>query len=686
MNIKELHIDGYKNLNVKLQHFSDSIAFIGNNGSGKSNLLEALSLIFKSLYKNEKVSFDYYIEYKNSNNNVIKIEKKKSQIEFFKDDEPIIDIKDYLPKKVVAIYSGEEDRLWKNIYEPIYIEFVKKINKTNIEKIQNSFTPQMLYLNKFYWHISLLSLAISDSIDNKKFIKEVLHIDSIDKIKIEFEKNSYDNYSNSPTLEFVKKIDKNNEYKLSSFAKIVSDNGYIPDDVFRHLYFAFTPKKSKIIKDIIIKFNKHLTIEDLSEGEKKLLLLKSALEFAEQEDSLFLLDEPDAHIHINNKEKIVDLIEKYKINRQIIITTHSPTMTQAINEKELYMLKDGGIIDKRKQEIVSDLTDDFWSKQQQNAFLASKKDIILLVEGKHDKIHIQNAFEKLQDEYKGLDFDIFSLGGEKKIQPFMLGLYEAGFNVDVKYIAIYDNDKAGNDTLNKAGFEKEKDNCGYRKLKKDKIAHNNFFAIKLPKPKGFNADCTIENMYSVEKYENAYKQALTNASGHFSNKSIEEISESIKLNSKNILAENSKQFSKEDFKYFRPLFDLIIKIKSEKIDQSKTSKQVKENHQNLFFLKRKNIEAKGIFNKNDNSFTLLKGSQIEKRFTSSTKENYKKQRNDLLKMKKYEEKENFYILQEDIKFKTPSGAAKFVNGGTLNGWEVWKNEKGKTLNEIYRNK
>lgn len=47
MKIKQLSINNYKNLDAKLHHESDIIAFIGNNGSGKSNLLEALSSIFK---------------------------------------------------------------------------------------------------------------------------------------------------------------------------------------------------------------------------------------------------------------------------------------------------------------------------------------------------------------------------------------------------------------------------------------------------------------------------------------------------------------------------------------------------------------------------------------------------------------------------------------------------------------
>ena len=564
MNIKNLKIEDYKNLDIELIHNSDIIALIGNNGSGKSNLLEALSLIFRSLYKKtEPVSFDYSIEYENTNLKKIRIEKKRTKITFKVDDLIAINIDEFLPKKIVAIYSGEEERLWKKIYFSVYEDFVRNINRANLTGLPTNPNnmPQMLYLNKYYWHLSLLSLIISDLPDNQDFVKGVLKIQTIEKIKFDFNSANYKNYAGSPVLDFINIIDEKSEYTLAEFKKLVSDNGIADADVFNNLYIANSPKGSKIINDIIILYNEHLTIEDFSEGEKKLLLIKAAFEFAEQEDSLFILDEPDAHIHLNNKEQIIKTFEPYKKNRQIVFTTHSPTVTQAINDDDaLFMLSKGKIIERKKQEIIADLTDDFWNKHQQSSFLSSQKKLILLVEGKHDKLHIENAHNKLKIEYPTLDFDIFSLGGEGKIHPFMNGLYEANLKNDVIYLAIYDNDNAGVTTLNKAGFEPDTKKSGYRKLKKDKNDHNNFFALTLVKPEGFTADCTIENMFECDKYEEAYKEALDKSIGNFANKSIEVINSNLKDTSKNILAENSKNFQLEDFVHFRKLFNLIVEV------------------------------------------------------------------------------------------------------------------------------
>ncbi|SFN37398.1 DUF4357 domain-containing protein [Salegentibacter flavus] len=685
MKIKKLKIDGYKNLDFELVHSSDIVAIIGNNGSGKSNLLESLSLIFKSLYtENQSLSFDYEIEYLNSKNETIKINKSKSKLTFHKDDEDLVSIKDYLPKKVVAIYSGEEDRLWRKCFKPFYDDFIKDINKTKLEGILYSQTPQMLYLNKFYWHISLLSLALSNLDDNKDFIKKALGIDKIDKVKFDFNKGSYTNYSNSPTLEFIKKIDSKSEYTIPQLQKIFDKEGYIADDVYKHLYLAFTPKGSKIINDITIKFNQHLTIEDLSEGEKKLLLIKAAFEFAEQEDSLFILDEPDAHIHLNNKELIVKTFEPYKSNRQIVLTTHSPTITQAINEEELFMVDKGQIIDKKKQEIVNDLTSEFWNKHQQSSFLSSTKKLVLLVEGKHDKIHIKNAYTALKEQYKNIDFDIYSLGGESKIHPFMNGLYETDLKNNVTYIGIYDNDGAGKNTLKKAGFEPEMDNCGFRKLKEDKIKHNHFFAFPLIKPENFTADCTIENMYNSKKYEEAYKESLTKTLGNFKNKSIDDLNKSIKETSKNILAENSKNFDKEDFKYFKPLFSLLEKIVSNNsvVETKQDQKENQLQEANIFLFK----NSKGVFNPEDESLTLLSGSKISKDYTPATTQQYKNTRDTLIQTLSHTAEETEIIINTEYKFSSPSGAAKFVNGGNRNGWTAWKNENNESLKDKYQTK
>ena len=114
MKLNYLKINGYKNLQTKaifddINTCENYLALIGLNGSGKSNVLEALSKIFASLYNGSNAGFTYEIRYNLNGNDVIIIDgtlmnggavvKKK-------------DIKTFLPEQVIACYSGEERRLW----------------------------------------------------------------------------------------------------------------------------------------------------------------------------------------------------------------------------------------------------------------------------------------------------------------------------------------------------------------------------------------------------------------------------------------------------------------------------------------------------------------------------------------------------------------------------------------------
>lgn len=555
MRITKLEIKNYKNLDATLNHNSDIIAFIGNNGSGKSNLLEAVSHIFRSLYVGKyNIDFDYCIEYETSKKNKVKIEKTGKVRNYVLDNNPVTDISNYLPQKVVAIYSGEEARLFDDCFGPFYLEFVNNINKAQLQGTEYSELPKMLFLNKFYWNISLLSLLVSNSDDNNKFIEDVLKIKKVGKIKIDFVKKNYEKYNDNKALRLVRDIDIKAEYELEDLKKSLLEKGYIADDLYKYLYLAYSPKDSKIINDIVIEFNDNLTVTDLSEGEKKLLLIKGALEFAGQEDSIFILDEPDSHIHINNKDQITKSFEPYQHNRQIIITTHSPTLTQCMKDENVYMLNNGKVEDKNRQEIIQDVTGDFWNKHQQNSFLSSKKPVILLVEGYHDKLHINNAFDKLKDEYADLSFDIISVDGAANIPQLMTGLRTSDIKLNKLFIAVFDNDDEGKDNCNKTQVSYPSN------ISKEQ--EKGFYAIKYENDKKVNKGdgFTVENMFESTHFENSYIDALELHLGKFENKSIDKISAEIKKEAKSILSRKSKDFVKEDFKHFRKLFDLIRKI------------------------------------------------------------------------------------------------------------------------------
>ena len=61
-----------------------------------------------------------------------------------------------------------------------------------------------------------------------------------------------------------------------------------------------------------------------------------------------------------------------------------------------------------------------------------------------------------------------------------------------------------------------------------------------------------------------------------------------------------------------------------------------------------------------------------------------KQRETALKNGDIVKRDDGYILKKSLTFTSPSSAACFVLGGSRNGWIEWKNQDGKTLDEVYR--
>ena len=703
MRIKEIKIanKAFKNLDISLENNTSGVmAFIGNNGSGKSNLLEAISAIFKHLYdkKEKDIPFNFSLTYIiGSSEDIVKITKKGSSVTTEINSQSKSDPYNYLPKQIVAIYSGEEDRLWKKYYLPTYQEYIAKIG---VETYNNM--PKMLYINKSYWHISLLCLLLNQFNNSEDtFCSEILGVENTNSIKFSFNKANYKKYKDSIVKQFISKIDKKQEYTLEELRTIIEQEGYTLIDVYKFFYIAFTPADQKMLQDIVIKYNnENLEIEDFSEGEKKMILIKAALEFAAQEDSLFILDEPDAHIHLSNKMQIKKVLEEYEQNRQVIITTHSPTLTDCLDNESIYMLDRGKLISAEKQKVLENISGEFWNRFQQNTFISSKSPIILLVEGKLDKIHINNAYRALKEEYPNLNFDIFGMEGVANIKPFLSSLYLSDFQKDKLYIGIYDNDRAGDDAY---GQFKKIENEKFKGVNENNDKRNLFyFVTRLPKPEGITCECTIETMYEYTKWEEAYQQAIVKLSDQNRGTSIKDYSNNVLEKAKDIIAENSNSFVKEDCKNFRKLFDLIKEIvqyaktlkdntitnEKPKNTESNTPKSVLQANvlpQNTIevVLKTQSVDALAWYNTQSGEITLKKGSKLALEVVDSYKKQEKQRLKELKKIA--EQTENNYILKEDKKCKSVSGAACFTLGRTANGWKEWVIKENDKILDVIRN-
>ena len=136
MKLKSLYAQKYKNLSPLTIDFDSGnglTMLVGNNGSGKSNVLEVISGIFHDLYKEKssrKITCDYTLEYVIDDKNC-KIENKSGTLrcygDKFKSRETFI--VDHAPANIIGLYSGEDDRLWTQFYEVYYKAYIQRIKK-----------------------------------------------------------------------------------------------------------------------------------------------------------------------------------------------------------------------------------------------------------------------------------------------------------------------------------------------------------------------------------------------------------------------------------------------------------------------------------------------------------------------------------------------------------------------------
>ena len=75
-----------------------------------------------------------------------------------------------------------------------------------------------------------------------------------------------------------------------------------------------------------IKKGETIKYDQLSMGEKQILLLMLMVGNTKQEPCIFFMDEPDLSMHIDWKEILVKELHELNPNMQIILSTHAPSV------------------------------------------------------------------------------------------------------------------------------------------------------------------------------------------------------------------------------------------------------------------------------------------------------------------------------------------------------------------------
>ena len=447
--LKSLYLKDYKNIKEQTFDFSNNtgyIALIGLNGSGKSNLLEAISLIFDDLYSiqhTEQVK-GYTITYEidgvsyvcttlDEHNNVI----------------PLVKGEKVCPSSVIACYSGEDLRLWNMAYMPYYMEFFRAALHGK------NYVPQTIYINRYCWKIALISLLFSLNRDVQQFVQETLRFD-VNNVSVQFEYNAIANPQQHDAYNWLERIKQKygtNEIPLTDLRDFGLGNlqhQELTEDklIFYYLYFLFMPSKSqrqpvdKLITNISIKIG-NLEFDALSEGEKKMILIECITQILGDDNALVLLDEPDAHIHVGNKRKILQTITKH--NGQTILTTHSPIFTTFIKNSNIFPIENGVAISAAQRDLIVKMANNNINYIDGACIVSSK--YVLVTEGPDDIYHIKSAilaFSSKDDKYKGLEkISFLFMGGAKGVDNYYDEILNLLYDTMTKIVFAFDYDEEG---------------------------------------------------------------------------------------------------------------------------------------------------------------------------------------------------------------------------------------------------
>ena len=605
MKLKKLKIKNYKNLmdfSADFESGKGLSILIGNNGSGKSNVLEAISGIFANAYSAKAIhKFVYSLTYEIKGKEV-RLEQTVYRCQYYVDGKVTaakkLAVQGLLPTNVIALYSGEDKRWWHNYYEPFYFKFTRDINAG----MDNNLSPKMYYINKYYWDIALLSLIYSTAEDDKQFLRDTIGRDTVDHILLFYTQNVerhcksellksflqsvnlFSEHSKGPDGEsvYLYAMTKENIFDtygvrvfedfaaMKNFyifvdAKFLNSKpeefNYYEKQLFDFFVQAYMPKGKKVIKDIELIYN-GFSAKDLSEGEKKLILIRSVLSFIADENSLILFDEPDANIHEGRKQQLYNLFSEYcQFDRQMVIATHSPILAQLAKEKELLMLElDNGkstILTDEKIEKIKRLSGTSWDVIGQGMMLRSNKPLVVF-EGKTDIKYVKRAINLLKDEnplYEQIQVDFMSAGGADNMQFFITDLLEVIPN-NKKIIVFFDRDDEGKKGAAALLSLTASDEAivHYNDIKK-----NNLTVSFIPYKTGVTGgDFLIEDYFSWDKtVKPMVDKAIEN--NHHPLKNLPKLSSKIK----NGLEDKHMTFTKEEFEGFITLIDKIVVLSKE---------------------------------------------------------------------------------------------------------------------------
>lgn len=393
MKLRRLQIEGYKNVSACNIEFTQSPlinAIIGSNGSGKSNLIEAILQILIGCYFEKAPQFEFRLEFE-AQNRVVVLQREGRRTFVTVDGERVpLDhfakrLRDgpaqvFYPELTLVYYSGECRRV-----QQLVARYRRHFQKLTRNPETDRFRPLFVQSSNDQSQTILLALFAH----SHRELLDRLQLEAITDIKIVLRSpDGFDPELHEPklwnttgairrivaaldetsvtqegigTLEIPREVGRpggsrrrlskpmERSYRfgeghgdgIHALAKRLQAGG---DNV----YLALESLRARgMLRSVSFGLRRHGTdhvfsFSQLSEGEKQLLAVVGAIRLTNQQDNLVLLDEPDTHLNPHWSWDYPGMLtEAFRSEQQprstVLMATHDPVMISGMMKEQVLL-------------------------------------------------------------------------------------------------------------------------------------------------------------------------------------------------------------------------------------------------------------------------------------------------------------------------------------------------------------
>ena len=384
MRINFLIIKKFKNLRdfkIEFDDKSSTTVLVGRNGTGKSNLLEALTIIFRDLDLGEGPKLTYAIDYE-CRGHKVRIAtfpnepRKKAMIAVDGKSmtyNQLSENKEYLPNFVFGYYSGPSHRMEEH-FDRHQERFYKDLLNNVPRPLRRLFFARLVH-SQFV----LLAFFLEEDREIREFLRKYLRIEGLDSVLFVMREPPWVKKKDKDPLKlwgargvvrgFLDKLLELSLAPLKLTQKVPVAFGksqtlqhlylYIKDverlrefaceynsqqELFKALESTYI---SKLISEVRIRVKAKnidgaLTFRELSEGEQQLLMVLGLLRFTREDESLFLLDEPDTHLNPAWSLEYFEMLKRVvgeQSNSHILMATHDPLVIAGLERSQVQIMQ-----------------------------------------------------------------------------------------------------------------------------------------------------------------------------------------------------------------------------------------------------------------------------------------------------------------------------------------------------------